>query len=260
MNVLLIGDIVGKPGRSAVKDLLPKLKEDHNIEFTIANGENAAGGNGLTPKIAEELFSYGVDVITSGDHIWKNKEIQKTIDQDSRILRPANYPLNTPGKGYSIYYTHTGNKICVTNLLGRVFLSTLDCPFRTVAHILAQVTHITPNIILDFHAEATSEKIAMGWYLDGKVSCVFGTHTHVPTRDARILPNGTAYITDIGMVGSIDSVIGVDKEAVLKRFLTQMPVRFEPARDNVWLYGSVVKIDPATGKATEIYPVSERWR
>ena len=257
MNILLIGDIVGQPGRNAIKELLPKLKETHNIEFTLANGENTAGGNGLTPKLSEELFSYGIDVITSGDHIWKNKEILKIIDQDSRILRPANYPSGAPGRGHEVFLTTVGNKVGIINLMGRVFMAPLDCPFKAATKIVNELSPRTSTILIDFHAEATSEKIAMGWHLDGRVSCVAGTHTHVPTRDHRILPCGTAYVTDLGMVGSQDSVIGVEKEPVLRRFLTQMPARFEPAKDNVWLYGVVVSIDPETGRATFIKPISE---
>lgn len=258
MNILFIGDIIGQPGRNAIKELLPRLKEAHNIEFTIANGENAAGGNGLTPKVSEELFSCGIDVLTSGDHIWKNKEILKVLDQDPRILRPANYPGGAPGRGYEVFLTNVGNKVGIINLMGRVFMAPLDCPFKSATRIVNELSSRTPIILVDFHAEATSEKIAMGWHLDGKVSCVVGTHTHVATRDYRILPQGTAYTTDLGMVGSIDSVIGVQKDAVLRRFLTQMPTRFEPAKENVWLYGIIVSIDTLTGKATGIKPVDEQ--
>lgn len=260
MNILLIGDIVGEPGREAVRELLPRLKQENNIEFTIANGENAAGGNGLTPKIAEELFNCGVDVITSGDHIWKNKDVLKIIDQDPRILRPANYPQGAPGKGYSTYLTPVGNTISVINLLGRIFMQAIDCPFKTATRIINEISSKTNIIIVDIHAEATSEKIAMGWHLDGKVSSVVGTHTHVPTRDARILPQGTAFLTDLGMVGSQDSVIGVNKEAVIRRFLTQLPTRFEPAKENIWLYGAIVSIDSDTGKAKDIKMISEFYK
>lgn len=260
MNILLIGDIIGQPGRDAIRELLPRLRKDNNIEFTIANGENAAGGNGLTPKVSEELFSCGIDVITSGDHIWKNKEILKIIDQDPRILRPANYPAGAPGRGYSVYLTSIGNSVAVINLMGRVFMQAIDCPFKVVSRIINEISTKTPVIIVDFHAEATSEKIAMGWHLDGKASCVAGTHTHVPTRDARLLPQGTAYLTDLGMVGSQDSVIGVNKDAVLRRFLTQLPTRFEPAKENIWLYGAIVSVDPDTGKAKDIKMVSEFYK
>lgn len=260
MNILLIGDIVGEPGREAVRELLPRLKKENNIEFTVVNGENAAGGNGLTPKIAEELFNNGVDVITSGDHIWKNKEILKVLDQDPRILRPANYPSGAPGRGYSTYLSSVGNTVGVINLLGRVFMQPMDCPFKAVTRIITEISVKTKIIILDFHAEATSEKIAMGWYLDGKASFVAGTHTHVPTRDARILPQGTAYLTDLGMAGSQDSVIGVNREAVLHRFLTQLPARFEPAKENIWMHGAFVSIDPDTGRAKDIKMISEYYK
>lgn len=260
MNILLIGDIVGQPGREAVKELLPLLKEKHGIEFTIVNGENAAGGNGITPKIAEELFGYGADVITTGDHIWKTKEIISVLGQNQRILRPANYPDGAPGKGYGIYTTLKGTTVGVINLQGRVFMQAIDCPFKAVSKILDEIAAKTKIIIVDIHAEATSEKMAMGWFLDGKVSFVAGTHTHIPTRDARILPQGTAYLTDLGMAGSQDSVIGVSKEAVMQRFLTQLPVRFEPAKENVWIHGAIVSVDPETGMAKDIKMISEKHK
>jgi metallophosphoesterase (TIGR00282 family) len=260
MNILLIGDIIGQPGRDALKDLLPLLKNKYDIEFTVVNGENSAGGNGITLKTAEEIFSSGADVITSGDHIWKNKDILTVLEKDQRVLRPANYPEGAPGKGFAIYTTMTGNKVAVINLLGRVFMQAIDCPFKIVTKIMNEISPKTRNIIVDIHAEATSEKIAMGWYLDGKVSCVVGTHTHVPTRDARILPQGTAYLTDLGMAGSQNSVIGVNKEAVLQRFITQLPVKFEPAKEDVWIHGAVVNIDPSSGIAKEIKMISEKHR
>jgi metallophosphoesterase (TIGR00282 family) len=236
------------------------MKIKYDIEFTVVNGENSAGGNGITPKTAEDMFNSGADALTSGDHIWKNKDIFPVMEKDPRILRPANYPDGAPGKGYSIYTTMRGNKIAVINLLGRVFMQAIDCPFKVVTKILNEISSKTRNIIVDMHAEATSEKVAMGWHLDGKVSCVVGTHTHIPTRDGRILPNGTAYLTDLGMAGSQDSVIGVSKEAVLQRFITQLPVRFEPAKDNVWIHGAVVSIDPDTGISKEIQMISEKQK
>jgi len=260
MNVLLIGDIVGQPGRETIRELLPGLKEKHQIEFIIANGENAAGGNGITPKIAEQLFDYGVNVITTGDHIWKNKEILRIIDKEPRVLRPANYPAGAPGNGYSLYLTPSGHTVGVINLMGRVFMQAIDCPFKEASRIIAEISLKTSIIFVDFHAEATSEKIAMGWHLDGKVSGIAGTHTHVPTRDARILPQGTAFITDLGMAGSMDSVIGVDREPVLRRFLTQLPVRFEPAKENLWLHGVIMKINTDTGLADEIKMISEYFK
>jgi len=256
----MIGDVVGQPGRDAVRELLPKMKKDHDIEFTIINGENASGGNSISPKGAEELFSSGADVITTGDHIWKNKDIAPVLNEDPRILRPANYPAGAPGTGYSVYLTSHGTMVAVVNLLGRVFMPPMDCPFKAMVKILNDVSSKTNIIILDFHAEATSEKKAMGWYLDGKVSCVVGTHTHVPTRDARILPCGTAYLSDLGMAGSEDSVIGVEREPVIKKFLTQLPVRFEPAKDNIWIHGAVVDINPDTGRAQNIKMISEFYK
>ncbi len=260
MNVLLIGDIVGQPGRETIRELLPGLKEKNQIEFIIANGENAAGGNGITPKIAEQLFDYGVNVITTGDHIWKNKEILRIIDKEPRVLRPANYPAGAPGNGYSLYLTPSGHTVGVINLMGRVFMQAIDCPFKEASRIIDEISLKTSIIFVDFHAEATSEKIAMGWHLDGKVSGIAGTHTHVPTRDARILPQGTAFITDLGMAGSMDSVIGVDREPVLRRFLTQLPVRFEPAKENLWLHGVIMKINTDTGLADEIKMISEYFK
>ena len=252
MNILLIGDIVGSPGRDAVRDLLPGIKEKKDIDFVIANAENSAGGNGITVKIAHELFNYGIDVITSGDHIWKNKDIINLLEVNNRVLRPANYPEGSPGNGYSTYTTSDGHTIGVINLMGRVFMQAIDCPFKKISSILEELRKKTSLILVDFHAEATSEKVAMGWHLDGMVTGIVGTHTHIPTRDARILTDGTAYITDLGMVGSIDSVIGVDKEAVIKRFLTQMPTRFQPAKENVHLQGVIITADPKTGKASNI--------
>jgi len=260
MNILLIGDVVGQPGRDALRGLLPSIKNKYDIEFIIVNGENSAGGNGITPKTAEDIFTSGADVITSGDHIWKNKDIFPVMEKDPRILRPANYPDGAPGKGYSIYTSSRGNKIAVINLIGRVFMQAVDCPFKTATKILNEISSNTKNIIVDIHAEATSEKVAMGWHLDGKVSCVVGTHTHIPTRDGRILTKGTAYLTDLGMAGSQDSVIGVSKEAVLQRFITQLPVRFEPAKDDIWIHGAVVNIDTSSGISKSITMISEKYK
>lgn len=259
MNILLIGDIIGAPGRQAIKHLVPQLREKHQIDFVVANGENSAGGNGITKKTAAELLDSGIDVLTSGDHIWKNKDVLKILDLEQRILRPANYPEGAPGKGYNIFICSNNIKIAVINLMGRVFMSTIDCPFHTATKTINKILEETNIILVDFHAEATSEKIALGWHLDGRISCLAGTHTHVPTRDYRILPEGTAYISDLGMVGSQNSVIGVEKDAVLRRFLTQRPVRFQPAQENVWLNGIIVTIDPKTGKATSIKPVDEKF-
>jgi len=252
MKVLVIGDITGSPGRGIIEDELKKLKKQEQIDFTIANAENAAGGSGITPPVAEDLFSYGVDVLTSGDHIWKKKEITEFIGADRRLLRPANYPDSSPGFGFGVYETRAGEKIGVVNLIGRVFMQPLECPFKKITECIAQIEPETKTIFVDIHAEATSEKVAMGWYLDGQASCVFGTHTHVQTADEKILPKGTAYITDIGMTGPMDSVIGRKKDQILERFLTQMPVKFEMAEDDVQLHGAIIEVDTKGNKAVSI--------
>jgi len=256
MKVLLIGDITGSPGRKILREELKSLQKKESIDFTIANAENAAGGSGITPAIAEELFSYDIDVLTSGDHIWKKREIVEFIARENRVLRPANYPDNTPGAGFGIYEPGNGEKIGVVNLLGRVFMQAVDCPFRKAAECVEKIKPVTKIIFVDMHAEATSEKVALGWYLDGKVSCVYGTHTHVQTADQRILPNQTAYITDIGMTGPFDSVIGRKKEQILERFLTQMPTRFEMADTDVRINGAIVDVDTGTGRALSIKRIS----
>jgi 2',3'-cyclic-nucleotide 2'-phosphodiesterase len=252
MRILFIGDIVGKPGRQAVEGILEKLISDYGIEFTIANGENAAGGMGITPPVAIDILDLGVDVLTSGNHIWAKKEIIPFLDEESRILRPANYPAQVPGRGAGIYQLSNGKKVGVLNLEGRVFMKNLDCPFRVgekEIEILRQQTNI---IIVDFHAEATSEKMAMGWFLNGKVSAILGTHTHVQTSDERILNEGTAYITDVGMTGPLASVIGIRKQVALERLLTQIPWKFDVATEEIELQGVVVEIDSNTGKSKDI--------
>lgn len=244
----MIGDVVGGPGRSTVKALLPELRLQLNLDLVVANGENAAGGFGITRDTAEELLSSGVDVITSGNHIWDQKEIIPDLDSDLPILRPLNYPPGAPGRGHA----RVGHAL-VVNLIGRVFVGTFDCPFRTLDRLLEELTEVPKVVIVDIHAEATSEKVAMGWYLDGRVSVVAGTHTHVPTADARILPKGTAYVTDLGMVGATRSVIGVEIEDVLERFLTQTPRRLRVATKGPARFNSVlIEVDDATGKATDI--------
>jgi len=258
MRILFIGDIVGKPGREALRLLLPGLVKKYKVDFAIANAENAAGGSGITPRIAEELFGFGLNMLISGDHIWKRKEVLEILDSEMRILRPANYPPGSPGRGYGTIKTKKGKTLGVINLEGRVFMSTLDCPFKCAKAAIEELKEKTPVILVDIHAEATSEKIAMGWFLDGMVSAVLGTHTHVQTADEKILPGGTAYITDLGMTGPYDSVIGRKVEQILARFLTQMPVRFEMAQDNVQLHGVVLDIDEKTGKATSIERVQEK--
>jgi metallophosphoesterase (TIGR00282 family) len=252
MRILFIGDIVGKPGRQAIEELLEKIITDYGIEFTIANGENAAGGMGITPPIAIDFLNQGVDVLTSGNHIWAKKEIIPFLDEESRILRPANYPDQVPGRGAEIYRTKNGEKIGVLNLEGRVFMKNLDCPFRVgekQVHLLGQQTNI---IIVDFHAEATSEKMAMGWFLNEKVSAVLGTHTHIQTSDEKILNGGTAYITDVGMTGPLNSVIGIRKQVALGRLLTQIPWKFDVATEEIELQGVVVEVDQETGKSKKI--------
>lgn len=258
MNILVIGDIIGKPGRKAVAGLLPKLKREYRLDLVIANGENSAGGMGITPEVVEELYASGINVITSGNHVWKHKEIYGTLDKDPALLRPANYPPRVPGKGSGIFFTEKGDKVGVLNLMGRVFLAELDCPFRKADEEIEKLSQETKVVVVDMHAEITSEKAAMGWYLDGRVSAVVGTHTHIPTADERILPKGTAYITDIGMVGSLDSVIGVKKELALKRFLSQIPIRFEVEKENIYLQGVVISIDSKTGRAKKIERIQKR--
>jgi metallophosphoesterase (TIGR00282 family) len=244
---LAIGDIIGKPGRNAVKEILPSLCDEHSIDFIVGNGENAAGGLGLTPSIAEELFDSGIDVITSGNHIWAYNEIIPYLDSECAILRPLNYPPMNPGRGYLLK-----KNVLVVNLVGRVFMAHVDCPFRAMDQLLIEFEHKSIPIIVDFHAEATSEKVAMGRYLDGRVSAVLGTHTHVGTADARILPGGTAYVTDIGMVGPTDSVIGDDPDSVIRRFLTQIPSRLSVGKGEVSFDAILVEVDEKSGKATGI--------
>jgi len=258
MKILFIGDIVGSPGRRAVKELVPKIVKKEKIDFVIGNAENAAGGSGITPDIAEELFSYGLDVITSGDHIWKKKEIVEALDVEDRLLRPANYPPGARGKGWGVYKTESGAKVGVINLVGRVFMECVECPFKVGRDLVEKLSKETPVIIVDMHAEATSEKIALVWYLDGMVSAIFGTHTHVQTADERIYPKGTAFICDVGMVGPHDSVIGRKAEQIITRFITGLPTRFEMAEENVQLNGAIVTIDEKTGKALEIKRVKEK--
>ncbi len=244
----MLGDVIGRPGRRAVHALLPGLRQEHGIELVIANGENAAGGLGLTRETAEELFESDIDVITSGNHIWAQRDIITALDSNLPILRPLNYPPGVPGHGYLI----KGDTL-VVNLLGRTFIGNFDCPFRAMDKLLEELTdNRPPVIIVDFHAEATSEKVAMGWYLDGRVSAVLGTHTHVGTVDARLLPKGTAFITDVGMTGPIDSVIGDDTDTVLRRFLTQIPHRIAVGKGSVLLNSVLVEIEEATGRAKNI--------
>jgi len=252
MRILFIGDIVGKPGRRALEGLLGKVISEHAVDFTIANGENAAGGMGVTPAIGTEILDLGVDVLTSGNHVWAKKEILPFLDAERRLLRPSNYPEGVPGKGRGVFESGKGFKIGVLNLEGRVFMKNLDCPFRVAEREIEVLRGETKIIIVDFHAEATSEKMAMGWFLDGKVSMMVGTHTHVQTSDEKILEEGTAYITDAGMTGPTASVIGVRREVAIHRFLTQIPWKYDVATEGIELQGVVVDVDSQTGKASRI--------
>ncbi len=245
MLILAIGDIVGRPGRRAVSQLLPGLRQQYGLDLVIANGENAAGGLGLTSTTAKELLDAGVDVLTSGNHIWAQKEIIPYLDGEMPILRPLNYPPGVPGKGHIAI-----GQVAVVNLMGRTFMGDLDCPFRAMDQLLTELEQ--PIIIVDFHAEATSEKVAMGRYLDGRVSAVLGTHTHVGTIDAQLLPHGTAYVTDIGMTGPIDSVIGDDAEAVIQHFLTRMPHRLSMGKGKTAFNAIMVGVADDSGRATSI--------
>ena len=262
MKLLFIGDIVGQPGRNAVKTLLPQLREQHALDFVIANGENSAGGSGITPKTAEEIFSAGVDVITSGDHLWDQKEVMELLAGEKRFLRPLNYPPGTPGQGSAVFEVRKAERgvrsvIAVMNAQGRTFMADLENPFHAARVEVERLRQQTRIIFVDFHAEATSEKIAFARYLDGLVSAVVGTHTHVQTADERIFPGGTAYLSDAGFTGPHESVLGREIEPVIKRFLTNMPQRFEVAKNRVMLHGAVIEIDDASGKALKIQRVSE---
>lgn len=252
MKILFIGDIVGKIGRQTVKSLLPNLVDRYKIDAVIANGENAAGGFGITEKTASELFSFGVHIITTGNHVWDKKEAIPYIAKENRILRPINYPLDTPGFGSILYTLPNKEKIAVINMSGRVFMNTLDCPFRVGKEEIKKLKEYTNIIIVDFHAEATSEKIAFGYYMDGIVSAVIGTHTHVQTADEKIMQGGTAYITDVGMTGPQTSVIGIEKEQIIERFLSQMPRKYDVAGGKGMLNTVVIEIDEESGKATAI--------
>ena len=257
MKLLFIGDIVGRPGRDLVKIGVAPLVSRHAVDLVIANGENAAAGFGITRDIGEQLFALGVDVITSGNHIWDKKEVLDYIPLEPRLLRPANYPPGTPGHGAVLVTAGNGVRVGVVNVMGRVYLANIDDPFTTAAREVARLKAEGAQIVfVDVHAEVTSEKIAMGWYLDGQATAVVGTHTHVQTADARVLPNGTAYLTDVGMTGPHDGVIGVEKSAVIGKFLTALPARFETASGDPRLHAVLVTADPASGRATAIERLS----
>jgi 2',3'-cyclic-nucleotide 2'-phosphodiesterase len=251
MNILMVGDVFGEPGRAAVAKHLPRLRQEHAIDFCVVNIENAANGFGVLPQMAKQALEQGADVLTSGNHIWDRKEIVEYITKENLLLRPANYPSGTPGSGF-ITVKAGPHKVAVLNLMGRVFMNPIDCPFRRADEIVPELRKETPIVLVDMHAEATSESVAMGWHLDGRVSAVVGTHRHVQTADERVLPGGTAYITDLGMTGPTDGVIGVDRDLILQRFLSQMPVRFEPAKGPAALHGVIIAVEPDTGRATDI--------
>ncbi|WP_378952499.1 TIGR00282 family metallophosphoesterase [Pelosinus sp. sgz500959] len=260
MNIMMIGDICGRPGRNTAAHYIPILKQEYNLDLIIANGENSAGGVGITGKVLEELLTMGIDIITTGNHVWDKKEIFNFIDEENSLIRPANYPLDTPGKGYYIR-SIKNRKVAVINLLGRVFMPPVDCPFRAVNQILTEIKDLCEIIIIDFHAEATSEKAALGWYLDGKVSCVAGTHTHIQTADERILPQGTAYISDLGMVGPYNSILGVDREPVIQKFLTGLPTKFNVSMDDHTLFcGIVLQIDDHSNKVSQIIRIQRQLK
>jgi len=252
LKILFIGDIVGRPGRQMIARHLASLVDRHLIDLVVANAENAAAGFGVTPDVVAELLDAGIDVLTTGNHVWDKKESFPILEQEERILRPANYPPGLPGKGWGIFPTSAGVPVAVVNLEGRVFMNNLDCPFRAADAILDGLPGKPPIVLVDFHAETTSEKGALGTYLDGRVSAVLGTHTHVQTADERLLPGGTAFISDVGMTGSRDSVIGIRKELSVERFLTQLPVRFEVAKKEPMLCGVVITVDESTGRALGI--------
>ncbi len=252
MKILFIGDIVGEPGRRVIRRMLHKVVGQHDVELVIGNGENVAGGFGITPELTHELFDMGIAVITTGNHAWDKKEIVDFIKREPRLLRPANYPAGVPGRGSYVAETPGGERLGILQLMGRAYMPTLDCPFQVAGRELALLKQETPAVVVDMHCETTSEKMAMGYFLDGQVAAVVGTHTHVQTADEQILPNGTAYITDIGMTGPIHSVIGIKKELAIEKFLTQMPRRFETASGPAVLSAVLIELDAGVGKALSI--------
>ncbi|MEM7262808.1 MAG: TIGR00282 family metallophosphoesterase [Planctomycetota bacterium] len=251
-KILILGDVVGRPGREAVKEWVPRLREEWELDYVIGNAENAASGSGITPRLYRELNRAGIDLMTLGDHAWKRRDNLDVLDKETNLLRPHNYPSEAKGTGSIVVETEAGVKIGMVTVLGRVFLAQVDCPFRTIDRALEEFGDDVKIRIVEIHAEATSEKIAVGWHLDGRATCVFGTHTHVPTADDRVLPGGTAYITDLGMTGPYDGVIGRDSGAVLYKFLTSMHATFNVANHNAHLCGILVEVDPDSGKALSI--------
>lgn len=260
MRILFIGDIFGQPGRRITKEFLPALRDEFAPDLVLANGENAAAGFGITPSLVEELLDLGIAVLTSGNHIWDRKEIVPylTDHADGRLLRPANYPPSAPGHGLYVGKTAAGVGYAVINLQGRVYMPSIECPFRTADSLLEKIPAAAKIRIVDMHAEVTSEKLALGWYLDGRVTALLGTHTHIPTADETVLPQGTAYITDLGMTGPYDSVIGVEKQAVIRKFLSQMPARFEVAKGDARLSAVLIEADAETGRASSIQRIMRR--
>ena len=260
MHIMMIGDICGRPGRLAAAHFIPILKQKYHIDLVIANGENSAGGVGITAKVLDELLKMDIDLVTTGNHVWDKKEIFDFIDQSEQLIRPANYPPGTPGKTYAIMHVHN-LRIGVINLCGRTFMPPIDCPFRAADQILSEIKELCDIIIIDFHAEATSEKLALGWYLDGKVSCIAGTHTHIQTADERILPQGTAYISDLGMVGPWNSILGVEAEPVIKKFLTGLPAKFTVATDDDLVFcGIILEIDDHSHQVNQIIRIQEHYK
>lgn len=258
MRIAFFGDVVGRPGRRAVAIVLRRLRREQSLDFVVANGENAAGGKGIDPGSAEELQDAGVDVITTGNHVWQNREIIPYLAENGRVLRPLNFAPDTPGHGWVVREARDGSRVAVVNVIGRVFMGPADCPFRSVEALLPEIRSATPVIVVDMHAEATSEKVGMGRFLDGRVTAVLGSHTHVQTADETILAGGTAVLSDAGMCGPEDSILGVRTDRVLERFLRQMPVRFEVASGPVLVQGAIVDVDASTGRATAIARIRER--
>ena len=257
IQVLLVGDVVGKPGRTILKNLLPRYIEENEIDFVIVNGENAAQGTGITENLFREVVNAGADVVTTGDHTWRRREILPVLERDPRALRPLNFPPSAVGRGAGLFDTRKGVRIGVVTVLGRIFMDPVDCPFRSAEQAIRELRAQTPLCFLEIHAEATSEKQAIAWRFAGEVSCVFGTHTHIPTADERVLPQGTAFITDVGMTGPYDSVIGRRVEQILERFLSSLPMRSEVADGNVQLRALLVEVDPGTGKAASVTRVTK---
>lgn len=258
MKVAMFGDAIGRPGRKAALQYISQLRADGTVDFVVLNGENSAGGIGITPEVADEILSAGVDVITTGNHVWNKKEMGDYLNRERRVIRPYNYPTGAPGRGWCIVNA-SGYRLAVANLQGRVFMQAIDCPFSAADRLLSEIGSQADAVVIDFHAEATSEKQALALYLDGKASAVVGTHTHVPTADERVLPQGTARITDLGMCGPIISVIGMDADTVIPKFITALPSRFSVAKGVVAVMGAIVEIDHSTGKSREIYRIYEEF-